>query len=964
MKRILLLEIGIKKQLFFSYRDFGFDKEMDSNRPDLEGYGYTVDTLYGNGTEIPNSLVSSTINDGRNLVFYEGHGGTQGWAGPALFASDVYAFNNANKLPFIISGGCYCGDFRGSTYPCFAEVWLTAGTIANPVGAIAVCMGTGAMGWSSTITQAAATDFIVAETQTTIGEIFFNSECILNDYYSAGYWTISDRKFIYCIYHLFGDPATPYWTKIPSTFNSVSVIDNNNSLVVNSGADNATICVSSLDSGVTYWNRQDNVSSYTFNTSVRPVYVTISKHNYIPATVYVSKNDTISGYILRTEGGEGVSGVVMNGLPGNPTTDANGYYMGIVQQGWGWSGTVKPTKAGYNFTPDSTIYTNLNQNTTTNYILKPYIITAKARGSGIITPKGDNTIICGDDQTFTITPNEGYHIGQLLVDGSAITPCTTYTFTNVTAHHTIFVTFNADVVAENTTEIPIIEGWNYISVPRVVSNDSVDVVFPGNYGSVFAYDPVSNDYYTVTTVSIGQGYIVYYENPTTIFITGPAAKADSAIYISPSGGWGLIGSREIPVKVNSLGITNGAEISGIQEIDPFTITYHLATEIKPGVVYWANMSKACTLYIGGVYVVRSVLGDTITWNGNILVDEDITIGGNTLLSINAGTRIRLKDDCSINVEEGSKVIADGSESAPIKFRKYDNNAWDRITLRGTGNQFRYCLFDGGTNNVEIRNDSTRFTHCRFSHATGKGIITDYDYNYNGLPYLWRWNSYTMKLDTCVIDSNQSGGIYLLFANTTINQSTISNNGGVGIGVDFSTITEFTNNVIENNYGYGIQAGTGCSLSMGNGTDPYEIPDPDTLMTAGAGKNRITNNHLEKLNDYEHRYEILVCDDGRLYMGEINQAMLKAGYNAIFSTGKYINNLAHEGMWENRTQWTVSAQMNRWDELDPSNKFTGPVTASVVLPLNFDPSREAGAGSGTTPSLLLRIPAEVGTRRPY
>jgi hypothetical protein len=53
-------------------------------------------------------------------------------------------------------------------------------------------------------------------------------------------------------------------------------------------------------------------------------------------------------------GSVGVSGVVMNGLPGNPVTNENGYYTATVE--YGWSGTVTPTKEGYTFEPDNKTY--------------------------------------------------------------------------------------------------------------------------------------------------------------------------------------------------------------------------------------------------------------------------------------------------------------------------------------------------------------------------------------------------------------------------------------------------------------------------------------------------------------------------------------------------------------------------------------------------------------------------------
>ena len=47
-------------------------------------------------------------------------------------------------------------------------------------------------------------------------------------------------------------------------------------------------------------------------------------------------------------------------------------------------------------------------------------------------------------QTFTTTPNSGFYLSNLSVDGSSVATASTYTFTNVTANHTIAATFSAN----------------------------------------------------------------------------------------------------------------------------------------------------------------------------------------------------------------------------------------------------------------------------------------------------------------------------------------------------------------------------------------------------------------------------------------------------------------------------------------------------------------------------------------
>ncbi|MEI2750090.1 MAG: PKD domain-containing protein [Ferruginibacter sp.] len=74
--------------------------------------------------------------------------------------------------------------------------------------------------------------------------------------------------------------------------------------------------------------------------------------------------------------------------------------------------------------------------------LPTYTITATAGPNGTISPSGSVVVNCGDNQTFTITPNGGFAIQDVVVDGVPQGPIGTYTFTNVTANgHTISATF-------------------------------------------------------------------------------------------------------------------------------------------------------------------------------------------------------------------------------------------------------------------------------------------------------------------------------------------------------------------------------------------------------------------------------------------------------------------------------------------------------------------------------------------
>jgi len=107
-------------------------------------------------------------------------------------------------------------------------------------------------------------------------------------------------------------------------------------------------------------------------------------------------------------------------------------------------GTSIGALASYTFntvTANHTISASFAVNTTT------YTITATAGANGSITPSGNVIVTSGTNQTFNITANSGYTVQDVLVDGVAVGALGSYTFTNVTATHTISATFQAVITS-------------------------------------------------------------------------------------------------------------------------------------------------------------------------------------------------------------------------------------------------------------------------------------------------------------------------------------------------------------------------------------------------------------------------------------------------------------------------------------------------------------------------------------
>lgn len=74
-----------------------------------------------------------------------------------------------------------------------------------------------------------------------------------------------------------------------------------------------------------------------------------------------------------------------------------------------------------------------------------FTIETIVEGNGAISPVGPVIVAPGADQTFTITPDFGYHIADVIVDTVSVGVTNSYTFTNVQANHEIKAIFEINI---------------------------------------------------------------------------------------------------------------------------------------------------------------------------------------------------------------------------------------------------------------------------------------------------------------------------------------------------------------------------------------------------------------------------------------------------------------------------------------------------------------------------------------
>jgi len=168
-------------------------------------------------------------------------------------------------------------------------------------------------------------------------------------------------------------------------------------------------------------NSVGRVTSYTFTNVTAPHTISAS-FELLPYRITASAgaNGTItpSGTVYVAQG-------------------ANKSFTFTPNTGYGvWRRTVD----GVEGSSSSYTFNNVQADHTISVTFGPKI-TASAGANGKITPSGTSTVAPGGSKTYGITPNTGYHVANVLVDGSSVGAVTSYKFTNVTTPRTISVTF-------------------------------------------------------------------------------------------------------------------------------------------------------------------------------------------------------------------------------------------------------------------------------------------------------------------------------------------------------------------------------------------------------------------------------------------------------------------------------------------------------------------------------------------
>ncbi len=276
----------MRKACFIASDDAGLLAER-THRYVIQNYlapnGIESDTIWDR-TGGSTSDITTSVNDGRTIVCYSGHGYEYGWSCVPFSQVAVRSLSNADEYPLVLSHACLTGRFNLTE--CFGETWAKV----DSKGGIAFWGASTYSYWDEddTLEKAMFCAAFVETCHTVVGMTDKALWRLYNYYNGAGL-----SRYYLDAYNVLGEPSLDLWTYVadslfvdyPSSItqgpNTVTVTVVKSGLVPVYGA---LVCLYSegevFETGYTDVNGE--VTLYPSPVTMGTVDVTVTAHNCLP----------------------------------------------------------------------------------------------------------------------------------------------------------------------------------------------------------------------------------------------------------------------------------------------------------------------------------------------------------------------------------------------------------------------------------------------------------------------------------------------------------------------------------------------------------------------------------------------------------------------------------------------------------------------------------------------------------
>jgi hypothetical protein len=538
-----------------------------------------------------------------------------------------------------------------------------------------------------------------------------NTSVILTDlsYGKTYYWQVKAITCLGCVpkTYVYADDGT-WWT-------FTTKLQTQATIVGNAGVAGAIL---SYTDGTLKTVTADGTGAYSITvpyswsgtvTPTKPGYVFLPKNaSFSNLTAVQTIQNFTAGLAFTISGNTEIAGVTLSYTDGTPQTvisDGSGNYSIIVPQGW--SGTVTPSKTGFNFSPVNKSYVNVVSNQTAQNYLALVTISGNAGVAGATLSYTDGTpktVLADGSGNYSIpVPYGWYGIVTPSKTGYNFSP-TNRTYLNLVSNQTAqnyvaFVTISGNVGVAGVT-LSYTDGVVKTAISQ--SNGSYSFPVPYNWsGTVtpthacFTFSPTVKSYGSVAANQTAQDYV------PSLHLAANCADVNVSIGGTNQGRFGItahsstrasfIGVNAGPVQIAS---TNAIDLIGAERLiykvggveTSFTETMALPNG-QLDKIYWlpwynntgldtqlriGNVSGSTAtvhVYIGGVEMPSSPFA--LTANG---------AGQSTRLNfagVNNGP-VQLVSDQNIVVAEREIYKVSGVETSFTELMALPNSQVDKI----------------------------------------------------------------------------------------------------------------------------------------------------------------------------------------------------------------------------------------------------------------------------------------------
>lgn len=183
----------------------------------MEGYGYSQADRFFEGQWSSADQLVDAVDQGRGWVCFMGHGSGVSWhfdqdTSFTFGVDHIEQLDNGQQWPVVVDVACNNGDFTHHE-PCFAEAWLRAGTVADPLGAVGIYSSSISAAWDEPAEMEEGIVYSFLDDREAVwGEAILGGLLHMEAFFGASD-TVEEVKRTFID---FGDPSLQVRSKVPA----------------------------------------------------------------------------------------------------------------------------------------------------------------------------------------------------------------------------------------------------------------------------------------------------------------------------------------------------------------------------------------------------------------------------------------------------------------------------------------------------------------------------------------------------------------------------------------------------------------------------------------------------------------------------------------------------------------------------------------------------------------------------